>query len=374
MGSTLAHEAHEPIIGLTRALTQEEEARAVELHASSLVVDTCGAVQPRGAGSSLKESIADVRAGGVHCIGITLAADVQDFRATINQLDWWNRKIREYSRELVLVTSADEIRQAREDDRIAVFYLLQNGKPFEDEPGYVELFRRMGVTSSAITYNHRNFLGDGHNEPSDAGLSLMGRKMIAEMNRVGMLVDLSHAGSRTQQDAIRASKRPVYFSHCNVRAVFDNDRHATDETLGLLAENGGMLSVMAYEIGEQENPTVADMMNHLDHAASVLGENGLGLATDYPKFRDTVYRTAHLDEEGCLNVQFDGTLRSQQFENWGGPGMLPEYPWFVYARGARRYSEYPNLTRELVVRGYSDGAIRKILGGNFVRLYSEVVG
>lgn len=362
-----------PELYLSRPLTDEEEARAAALHDAAIVVDTCGAVQPRGPEGSLDESIAELRQGGVDCVGLTLAADVHDFRGAIELINWWNRRIRAYSRDLALVQDAAGIRAAKADGRIAVYYLFQNGKPFEDEPGYVETFRALGVTSSQLTYNWRNHIGDGYYEPSNAGISLLGERVIAEMNQVGMLVDLSHAGERTQQTAIQASARPVYFSHTNTTALFPTGRNATDETLRLLAANGGMINAMGLAVSGAPAPTVAEMVAHAVHAVEILGPERVGFATDCLKGRDSVYRGAFIDDDGYLNVQYEGSLRVQR-TRWGGPGTSAAYPWWVYPKGIETYGEYRNITRELVVRGFSDSEILGMLGGNFVEFYEKVVG
>lgn len=358
---------------LTRAPTAEEQKRAEVLLASSLVIDTCGAVRPTGPGGALDDSIAELRLAKVNCIGLTLAAEEDDIRAAMNMIIKWNWLIRRYSRDLVHVRSADEIRQAKEDGRIAIYYLFQNGRPFEDDALNVELFRQMGVTSSQLTYNRRNFLGDGCAEEVDAGLSLLGREVVAEMNRSGMLIDLSHAGERTQQDIIRTSKQPVHFSHSNAQALYPTKRNTSDATLALAAERGALMSVTTLSLTGSEHPTVADIGAHIEYALSKLGPTGVGFATDYPKGRPLIYEHGYLDEEGYLHIQHDGTIKVRRTK-WDGPGCLPRFPWYQYAEGITSYTEFPNLVRELVVRGLDDEVITGILGGNFLSLYEKVVG
>jgi len=357
---------------LSRPLTDQEEALAARIHAEAIVVDTCGAIPP-GAGGSLDESIRLLRAGGVDCVGMTLSAEEHDQRAAMDQIAFWNRNIRANSRDLVKVTRADDIRQAKADGRIGVYFMFQNAKPMGDDPGNVELFRDMGVVSSAITYNKRNFLGDGCAEPEDAGISTTGRAMIAEMNRVGMLVDLSHGGKRTQLTAAEASTAPPYFSHNNCFSVFPNRRNATDETMRIVAEKGGMMSAMPLELSHGTSATVADMVDHLVHALEIFGPGGAGVCTDFPKGRSSVYETAYIDDEGYLNIQYDGTLSVKRMK-WDVGECLQEPPWYPYADGLRSYEGFPNLTRELVVRGVAPETIARVLGGNFVDLMERVVG
>jgi membrane dipeptidase len=354
---------------LTRELTASEEARSRELHQRAVVVDTLGALQPDD------DYITSLERGGVNAVGLTLVAENHGFRDAIDWIAWWNREIRRWERRLVRVTSADEIRQAKEDGRIGVIYLFQNGRPFEDEVGFVELFRQLGVTSSQLTYNLRNLLGDGFVEPGNAGLSLLGHRVVAGMNRVGMLVDLSHVGERTAQDAIRASSQPVYFSHGGAQAVYRTPRFASDETLQLLRANGGNLSATGlYQTDDAAvEPVLRSVVDHVMYAIDFLGEDHASLSTDFLKAPDWVYRNAYLDGEGYLNLEYQGMLRLQRY-NWTGKDKYQAYPWFIYPLGIRTYDEYQNFTRELVLRGLTDDQILKVLGENYLRLYKEVVG
>jgi len=275
----------------------------------------------------------------------------------------------------VVATSADEIRQAKEDGRIAVIYLFQNGKPFEDEVGFVELFRQMGVTSSQLTYNMRNLLGDGHVEPEQAGLSVLGREVVTEMNRVHMLVDLSHVGEHTQQDAIRASTQPVYYSHGGAQGIISTPRFASDETLAMLQANGGNLSPTGLHLvnDAEEEPLLRFQVDHVMYCIAALGEDHVSLSTDFLKAPDWVYRNAYLDDDGYLNLEYPGKRTPQRY-NWNHKESYKQYPWFIYPLGIRTYDEFPNYTRELVVRGLTDEQIIKILGENYLRLYGQVVG
>ncbi|MCI1747665.1 MAG: dipeptidase [Acidipropionibacterium sp.] len=326
-----------------------------------------------GRNGRFEDSIHSLRAGGVNCIGMTLSAEEHDTKSAMDQIKFWNKAILDNSTELVNVRSADEIRQAHSDGRIAIYYMFQNGKPFADDPGNVELFRDMGVISSAVTYNHRNFLGDGCMEPENSGISMTGKAMIREMNRVGMLVDLSHAGKRTQYTAAEYSVSPPYFSHNNCYSVIPNRRNAEDETMRIVAEKGGNMNAMPLELGETDHPTVADMVDHVMHMIEIMGPEHVGFAMDYPKGRSSVYETAFIDDDGFLNIQYDGTLHVKHLD-WSGGGVLRRPPWYLYAEGVDTYIGLPNLTLEMVARGLDDTVISGVLGGNFLSLLERVVG
>jgi membrane dipeptidase len=115
------------------------------------------------------------------------------------------------------------------------------------------------------------------------------------------------------------------------------------------------------------------MVDHLLHTLSIFGPTGTGVCTDFPKGRRSVYETAYIDDNGYLNIQYDGTLYVKRLK-WEGPGCLQSPPWYPYAEGIKSYEGFPNITRELIIRGIEDATIEATLGGNFINLMSRVVG
>jgi membrane dipeptidase len=190
-----------------------------------------------------------------------------------------------------------------------------------------------------------------------------------------MLVDLSHVGEHTQQDAIRASTKPVYYSHGGAQAVIQTPRFASDETLAMLRANGGNFSATGLHLTHRahDEPLLRYEIDHVMYLIEALGEDHVCLSTDFLKGPDWVYRNATLDADGYLTLEYPGKLSPQRY-NWNGEQSYKQYPWFIYPLGIRTYDEYPNFTRELVVRGLSDDQVIKVLGENYLRLYQQVVG
>ncbi|MDQ4213080.1 membrane dipeptidase [Microbacterium sp. ASV81] len=357
---------------LSRIPTADEEERARLLQRDAIILDTCGSVRPNNA-AMIDDSIAILKQNHINAMALTLVAEEDDTRGAMNMIMKWNKLIRQHSHHLVKVQSAAEIRQAKEDGRIGIWYQFQNGRPFDDDEGNVELFRDMGVTQSQLTYNTRTFLGDGGSEPENAGLSNLGRRVIEEMNRVGILIDLAHSGDRTRLQTIEHSAMPVLMSHCATFGINGEQGNITDEILERANEKGGVISIPPLSLASGRIPTVADMGEHIEYALAKMGPSGVGFATDYPKGRPLIYEAAHLDENGYLHLQHDGTTKAR-VAKWEGRGHLMEYPWYQYAEGMTTYNEFPNLVRELVVRGLDDETILAVLGGNVLSLYEKVVG
>lgn len=354
---------------LSRKLTADEEERVAALHERAVVVDTLGALHADD------DFIEGMRRGGVNAVGLTLAIESGDFRQTMEKIVYWNTEIRRRSRDLVLAESAAQIRAAKSERRIAVIYLFQNGRPFADEPGFVEVFRKLGVTSSQLTYELQNFLGSGCAEAQDGGLSRTGEQIVKALNDCGMLVDISHAGDRTARDVLDVSRSPVYVSHGGCRSLIDTKRFFDDETIRRIGKSGGMISAtgLYQPVTQGRYPTIANVIDQTMMLIDLLGPENVGMSTDFLKEKDWVYRNGYVDKDGYLTLWYPGALKPVRWK-WEGNDKPPEYPWHRYPRGLEKYADYRNVTRELVARRLSDEHIVGILGGNYLRLYEKVVG
>ncbi|HEV8318419.1 MAG TPA: membrane dipeptidase, partial [Vicinamibacterales bacterium] len=205
-----------------------------------------------------------------------------------------------------------------------------------------------------LTYNERNALGDGCMEPDDRGLTSYGRQSVQEMNRLGICVDLSHVGEKTSLDATRYSTKPVIYSHANPKAVGPGKRNITDQQMKDMAATGGVMGISAHSMlchktpGVQ--PTVDDMMDMFDYAIDLIGIDHVAIGSD-------VY-------ESFTKLSWESMTK-----RWYPTGFVFET---MRAQGFSAVSEFPNVTRGLVSRGYSDEEIAKVLGGNWLRLFGEV--
>jgi membrane dipeptidase len=236
-----------------------------------------------------------------------------------------------------LATTVADIEEARHDGVLAIIPVLENGFSIGTDLSRLVRFRAFGARYLTLTHNGHNAIGDSSNPRTDlgdppalhGGLSELGRKVITELNRLGMLVDVSHASRVTMLQAANLSRTPVVATHSCVRALCDHPRNLDDEQLDALHETGGVIQITAVSAflkkdAKPEQTTVSDFADHIDYAVRRIGIQHVGISSD-----------------------FDG----------GG--------WFT---GWADASESPNLTAELLNRGYSPADIALLWGGNFLRL------
>jgi membrane dipeptidase len=206
-------------------------------------------------------------------------------------------------------------------------------------------------------------VGDGCEEADDAGLSAFGRQVIREMNRVGMVVDLSHTGHRTTMEAMEASTAPCIFSHANARAVHPSRRNITDAQIDAVAAAGGVIGLNGFPafVSRRRRPTLDDLLRHADHIAERVGVDHLSVGIDYYQgqwpFADARKARALYAERLA-----QGRWR---------PESYPPPPW-RYPAGIEVPSKLPALTAGLRRRGYSERDVRKILGENLLRVFRRV--
>lgn len=189
--------------------------------------------------------LTQMRDSGVRAVTIT-ASFWEDAMETMDALTRWNDTVRNSPEVALIARTGADIDEAVASDRIAVILGTQNSSLFNDRIGFIEHFWNMGMRIVQLTYNIQNAVGSSCYEPHDSGLSRFGHEVVEEMNRVGMLVDLSHVGERTSLEAITASTRPVIINHANARTIYDHARNKGPEVLEALVGGGGVLGVCTY--------------------------------------------------------------------------------------------------------------------------------
>jgi membrane dipeptidase len=340
-------------------LTKTEEERAVELHAKALVIDASNVPI---VDSWLEKAITDgyferMKQGGVTASNITVPYSVHaNTGQAIRELTE-HRKWLERSPELAIhVTRAEDIERAKLEGRAGVIFGPQNAAFLEENLELLQFFYDLGVRMMQLTYSMRNFIGDGCFERANAGLSNFGVDLVGAMNEIGIVIDVSHCGHRTTSEAIELSNEPVVFSHAGVRSVFEHVRNKTDDEIKALAEKGGVIGITPYiaflaEWQTGPRPTLDLMFDHVDYAVKLVGADHVGIGSDVND-RNETRRAWYIRE-------FPDRLGKTYF------GDYPE--GFEHS-----VAYFPNITRGLVARGYSDQEILKILGGNFLRVFRRV--
>jgi membrane dipeptidase len=322
---------------------------AAELHRDALVWDMTLPIITPGTPERKAAIFTRSVAAGYDCLSITIAIDGMDFRAAGQQIALHRAFAAERSDSCVLANSVQAILEAQKAGKLAVSFHFQGTAPFELELGFVDVFYQLGVRHALMAYNEKNHVGCGCHVSEDTGLSEFGRELIAEMNRVGMIVDCAHTGYRTTMEAIEASAAPVIISHTNVRALCDHPRCVWDDQIEACAATGGVLGITGLSafLGEG-GATPERVVDHIDHVSTLVGPQHVGLALDYvydlPSFEAFVARM---------------------------PELYP--PDAGYADMAQlELEDAPRITQELLRRGYAEREIRGILGENWLRVCGEV--
>lgn len=309
----------------------------------------------------------DVRDSGLTAVLLTVGAvgtmtSEAAFTEAVRSMLDFDREIARHPDTFVSIRKAADIAAAKKAKRTGLIYGVQDGVAFESDLDRLEDLYQLGLRVVQPTYNRRNLLGDGCMEPSNAGLSRAGVECIERLNALGILVDLSHCGRQTSADAIRASKKPVAFTHTGCAAVVDHPRHRTDEELRAVANKGGVSGVffMPYLAGGKQ-PTAADVIRHLEHMINVAGEDHVSIGTDgtiSPAVLDQQYKDA-----------FAETTRRRKAAGIAAPGETEE--GYLFANDLNTPRRLETLGQMLADKGHSATRIEKILGGNLVRVFKD---
>ena len=303
-----------------------------------------------------------MRQGGVDAVHVTITYH-ETFRETVLNIEAWNRRFERHSDLIFQGFGADDLATARATGRTAIFFGSQNPSCIEDDIGLVEVLHRLGLRFMQLTYNNQSLLATGCYETEDSGLTRMGREVVAEMNRVGMVVDMSHSAERSTLDAIAHSSRPIAITHANPASWHPARRNKSDRVLQALGESGGVLGFSLYP-------------HHLKG----------GSACDLGDFCQMVARTADLIGVGSLAIgtdlcqdQPDSVVDWMRSGRWTksidlgeGSAAAPGFPampvWFQDNR------DFPGLATGLRQVGFSGTEVAAILGGTWADFFARSFG
>jgi membrane dipeptidase len=338
---------------------------------TAIVIDSCGspgrqsreeARAPLDAGE-----LSDIRDSGVTALNFTVGSVgryATDYADTIRNIAYWDREIAAHPELLVKVTQGVQLDAAKRGGRLGVIYGFQDTTMYGENLDRFDEFHDFGVRIVQLTYNRRNLMGDGCLEPGNAGLSRLGRDMIARMNERGTLVDLSHCGQRTTREGIEASKKPVAITHSGCAALADMPRNKRDEELKLLAERGGVIGIYVMPYLRSEGQVMAeDVIRHIEYAVKVCGEDHVGIGTD-----GTI---SAVDVTPEFRKQFADEIAERQKRGISAPGERADS--FTFAPDLNTPHRFEHIAALLSQRGHSDTRIEKVLGGNFARLFRDVI-
>jgi membrane dipeptidase len=346
-------------------LTKDQVERAKSIHKSSLVVDThndtilhliksppfiTSEMSPPTPRRTLGEKseygqidIPRIQIGEVDCLLFAMYVSPQyssRLLRLIQMLDTFHIEVAKNPNTISIVTNYKEIVKTVKDGKIAAVITVEGGEPLEGKIESLRTIYRLGVRSLTLTHFPRNELGDGSGADSGSRLTNFGKEVVEEMNRLGMIIDISHLNETGFWDIIELSKAPILATHSNCKALCSHHRNLKDDQIKALAEKGGVLNLSfcagfikdGVGFGDPEalkKVTMLDWLDHLDHAVELVGTNQVGIGSDL--------------DGGC-----------------GFPGLDD-------------ITRFPHITQGLVYRGYSDQDIEKILGGNNMRVFKKIL-
>lgn len=286
---------------------------------------------------------------GFHYVGLAIAGEFTSLATTVHYLASHLARLKQQQDKYILVKNAEDILRAKEQNKLAIGLWFQGSRPLEHDIYMIETFYQLGIRSILLCYNHRNDIGDGIVEQPDGGLSKFGYQVIEEMNRVGMIVDLSHAGIKTSLDIIYASKDPVIFSHSNAYDVAQHIRNLNKEQIIALGSNGGIIGINGLSLLLSSKKSSAKLMvDHIDFIANLIGTQHISLGLDLVYFHEIL----------------------DLFYSKAGPSTYPK--GYVDQLDSFQLEMIDELIEQLLIRNYSETAIKDILGENFIRITQQV--
>ena len=309
-----------------------------------------------------KKIFRQMREGGLDAVHVTIAYH-ENFRETVQNVERWNRWFERHPDLIFHGRTGDDVRRAAEAGLTAVLFGFQNASPIEDDIGLVEIWHGLGARFMQLSYNNQSLLATGCYEVEDPGITRMGRQVIKEMNRVGLVVDMSHSAERSTLEAIEISERPIAITHANPAFWHPALRNKSDDVLRALGETGGMLGFSAYphHLKDKSACTLESFCSMIARTAELMGVDNIGLGTDLCQDQpDSVVEWMRVGRWTKEIDYGEGTASAAGF---------PEMPnWFHDNR------DFGTIEAGLRDVGFDANEVAAIMGGNWLRFFDRSFG
>ncbi|MER9174388.1 dipeptidase [Mesorhizobium sp. M0955] len=294
------------------------------------------------------------RQGGASFVGLNVGWDALPWQESLKCAAHYRRWLELHSDQYVLVDRFADVERAKRDGKLAVALDLEGADALNDNIEMIGLYHRLGVRQMNLAYNKNNAFAGGCTDEEDIPLTALGREAIAEMNRVGMVVDCTHTGYRSSMEIMEISKTPVIFTHSNPRALWDHERNLRDDQIKACARTGGVVGVngVSKYLARDEDCTPETVINHIDYVASLVGVDHVGIGLD-----------AVLDPDEMPNLvkEFPNIWPASEASQWDYGSwsfIVPE--------------QLGSIAEGLLLRQYSEADVKKIMGENFARVAAAV--
>lgn len=295
-------------------------------------------------------------AAGIDYVSVNIGYDAQPWTAAVQGASRYRHYIRAHPDKLVQAETVADIERARAEGKLAVGFDIEGANSLNGDPGMVDVYYRLGVRQLLFAYNRNNLAASGCHD-ADQGLTDFGREVLAEMNRVGMLVDGTHCSFRTSMELIEHSASPAIFSHSNRRARCDHERNITDEQIKACAARGGLVGVTGVGLFlGPDGPTARHVVEHVDDLCQMIGARHVGIGLD-----------SVLERDGDLEDVLSGADAQARYF-W----PARQYPNDPKRRGFVPPEALESIVEGLLAKGHREADITDILGGNFLRLARQV--
>jgi len=304
----------------------------------------------------------EMRAGGVSAVHVTVAY-WEDFRETVEKIVAWHRRFEAYSDIVLPVRSAEDVRRAQAEGKTGIVFGAQNCSPIEDDIGLIAVLHDLGLRFMQLSYNNQSLLATGCYEVEDSGITRMGREAIREMNRVGLVVDMSHSAERSTLEAIDISERPIAITHANPAFWAPALRNKSDTVLKALGDSGGMLGLSLYphHLKDKSDCTLVSYCEMAARTAELMGVERLGIGSDLCQDQpDSVVQWMR-NGTWTRTPDFGEGSRAQS-------GFPPQPEWFANSR------HFGNIAEGLRAVGFDRPEIDKIMGGNWLAFFERSFG
>lgn len=319
-----------------------------KLHEESIIIDGLNASW------FLSDGVMEqIHAGGVTAVNATIAA-WHSPAETIDMIGQMLRQLEKHSNIAMQIRSAADIHAAKATGKTGFILGFQDTAPIADKLHLLRVYHELGVRIIQLTYNFENLVGFGCQAPEDKGLTDFGREVIAEMNRLGILIDLSHCGPRTTLEAIELSAQPVAITHANAAAQFPHPRNKADETIKACAAKGGVIGALSFPamLTQQLPATIDDYAAAIDYLVQLAGVDHTAIGPDFM-------------EEMPLEVV-------QKVLGGLPPEVIQMMQAMPPVQNFDTAAKMGNITAVLLQRGYKAKDVQKIMGSNWLQLYEQV--
>ncbi len=300
-----------------------------------------------------------MREGEVDAVHVTISYH-ENFRETVANIEKWNLWFERFPDLIFHGKTGNDVRLARKTNRTAIFFGFQNPSPIEDDIGLVEICHMLGARFMQLTYNNQSLLATGCYEAEDTGITRMGKQVIKEMNRIGLVVDMSHSAERSTLDAMEVSERPIAITHANPYFWHAALRNKSDEVLKALGQSGGMLgfSLYPHHLKGKSDCTLESFCEMIAKTAELIGVENIGLGSDLCQDQpDSIVEWMRV---GRWSKEIDYGEGSAS-----DAGFPPMPEWFQDNR------DFGNIEQGLKDIGFSQTETAGIMGENWLRFYDE---